>query len=245
MRVTKEVHDIDTQTGIMRTYLYRPVTEGLFPSLIFYSEIFQQTEPIARLATNLAGHGFVVLVPEVFHELNPIGTVLEYDEKGKDKGNHDKFTKPLEQHDSDVVALVEFARRQAFCSSQIGAIGVCLGGHLAFRAALNPDVRGAFCLYATDLHSNTIPANRGNQTLARCGDIQGELQMVWGRQDPHVNQAGRQVIYNELSSQGCYFTWIEVNGEHAFMRDEGDRYDPELNLKMTQNAVSFFKRILL
>lgn len=244
MIVTQEVHDLDTATGVMRTYLYRPVGDGLFPSLIFYSEIFQQTAPIARLATILAGHGFVVLVPEIFHELNSIGTVLEYDDIGKDKGNLDKHTKTLEQYDSDTTALVEFARRQAFCSSQIGAIGVCIGGHLAFRAALNPDIRGAFCLYATDLHSKALPCEIGNQSLMRCGEIQGELQMIWGRQDPHINEAGRQLIYRELTAQNCNFTWIEVNGAHAFMRDEGERFDPELCLKMCQNAVSFFKRIL-
>ena len=68
--------DLPTPTGLMRTTIYRPQAQGLFPALIFYSEIFQQTAPIARSAAILASHGFVVLVPEVFHELNPIGTVL-------------------------------------------------------------------------------------------------------------------------------------------------------------------------
>ena len=245
MKVTREVHDVDTATGTMRTYLYRPDREGIFPSLIFYSEIFQHTGPISRLAALFAGHGFVVLVPEVFHELNPIGTVLGYDDAGKDKGNEDKHTKPLESHDSDTMALVDFARAQAFCSSQIGAIGVCIGGHLAFREALNPDIRGAFCLYATDLHSNALPCESGNQTLMRCGDIKGEVQLVFGRQDPHVPLEGRELIYRELNAQECNFSWTEVNAEHAFMRDEGERYDPELFLLMCQKAVAFFKRVLL
>ncbi|MGI2258769.1 dienelactone hydrolase family protein [Shewanella sp. GXUN23E] len=245
MKVTREVHDVATPTGVMRTYLYRPEREGIFPSLIFYSEIFQHTGPISRLATALAGHGFVVLVPEIFHELNALGTVLGYDDVGKDKGNADKHSKPLESHDSDTVALVDFARAQAFCSCQIGAIGVCIGGHLAFRAALNPDIRGAFCLYATDLHSNALPSQPGNQTLMRCGDIQGELQLVFGRQDPHVPVEGRELIYRELNAQECNFSWTEVNAEHAFMRDEDNRYDPELALLMCQKAVAFFKRVLL
>lgn len=92
---------ISTPSGNMQTSIYRPVRAGAYPSIIFYSEIFQETAPITRSAKLLAGHGFVVLVPEVFHELNPAGTVLAYDDKGKDKGNADKFAKPLEQHDSD------------------------------------------------------------------------------------------------------------------------------------------------
>src|SRR5690606_41135262 len=105
--------------------------------------------PIARSAAIMAGHGFVVLVPEVFHELNPVGTVLAYDDTGKDKGNSDKFTKPLSAHDTDTQALLDYLRQQDFYSGQCGSMGVCLGGHLAFRAALNPAIGSACCLYAT------------------------------------------------------------------------------------------------
>ena len=87
MIIQHEQQDLSTQTGAMRTSIYRPVEQGSYPSVIFYSEIFQETAPIRRSAQILAGHGFVVLVPEVFHELNPIGTVLAYDDAGKDKGN--------------------------------------------------------------------------------------------------------------------------------------------------------------
>ncbi|WP_445945180.1 dienelactone hydrolase family protein [Shewanella sp.] len=244
MRVIQSVHDLVTKTGPMRTHVYRPNSEGQFASIIFYSEIFQQTAPIARMATMLAGHGFVVLVPEIFHELNPIGTVLGYDDAGKDKGNQDKSIKPLEQHDSDTQALVDFALSQTFCSNKVGAIGVCIGGHLAYRAALNADVSAAFCLYPTDIHSGHLPSQVGNDSLSRTKDIHGELVMVFGKQDPHVPSEGRNIIYQELEAQGIAFTWQEVNAQHAFMRDEDERYDPALALQMYTQAVSFFHQAL-
>jgi carboxymethylenebutenolidase len=244
MIISTQVHDIATPTGTMRTTVFRPEQAGQFASVIFYSEIFQLTAPIARAAAILAGHGFVVLVPEVFHELNPIGTVLAYDEAGKDKGNQDKFAKPLEQHDSDTQALIDFARSQSYCTDKVGAMGVCIGGHLAFRAALNPDIKGAFCLYATDIHSNTLPCKPQNDSLSRAGDIKGELVMVFGKQDPHVSAAGRKQIYQQLEHVNTNFSWLEVNAQHAFMRDEGDRYDPALALQMYLQSVAFFQRIL-
>lgn len=244
MIVKQEVHDIQTPTGTMRTYLYRPDAPGVYASVIFYSEIFQQTAPISRAATMLAGHGFVVLVPEVFHELNPIGTVLGYDDAGKDKGNADKFAKSLAWHDSDTQALVSFARSREYSTYHVGAMGVCIGGHLAYRAALNPDVQAAFCLYPTDIHSNTLPAELGQDSLTRTGDIKGELVMVFGKQDPHVSASGRQLIHQTLVDNAVRFTWLEVNAQHAFMRDEGERYDPVLALQMYQQAVAFFHRTL-
>lgn len=244
MIIQQHFTDIETPTGTMRTYCYRPQAAGRYPTIIFYSEIFQQTAPITRAASIMAGHGFVVLVPEVFHELNPIGTVLGYDDKGKDKGNNDKWAKPLEHHDSDTQALIEYAKSQAFCNGHVGAMGVCIGGHLAYRAALNPEIKAASCLYATDIHSNTLPCQPGNDSFSRTSDIQAELQMIWGKQDPHVPDEGRMRIHQNLMDNKNTFTWQEFNAQHAFMRDEGDRYDPQLALKVYAMAVELFQRTL-
>lgn len=244
MIIQRHDQDIDTPTGTMRCTVYRPQADGQFPCLFFYSEIFQQTAPISRSAAMMAGHGFVVIVPEVFHELNPIGTVLGYDEAGKDKGNADKFTKTLEAHDSDTVAMIDYFEQQVYCTGKFGSMGVCLGGHLAYRAALNSRILGAFCLYATDIHSNTIPCQNGNDSFTRTKDIQGEIALVWGKQDPHVPTEGRQKIYQQLIDTDRDFTWQEVNGQHAFMRDEGERYDPALALECYTKAVALFQRTL-
>lgn len=245
MKIQTETVDITTPTGVMRSYIYRPQEAGEYPAIIYYSEIFQQTAPIARSAALMAGHGFVVIVPEVFHELNPIGTVLEYDDQGKNKGNQDKLSKTLEAHDSDTQAMIDFLGQQDYCTGQVGSMGVCIGGHLAFRAALNPAIKAASCLYATDIHSNTLPAAKGNDSLSRCGDINGELLMVWGKQDPHVPDSGRALIQQTMLSQQVHFSWHEFNAAHAFMRDEGlDRYDPELALQVYAMSVDLFRRKL-
>ncbi|GAA0820811.1 dienelactone hydrolase family protein [Colwellia asteriadis] len=244
MIIQQESVDIETPTGTMRTYVYCPQASGVYPSIIFYSEIFQQTAPIARTAAIMAGHGFVVLVPEVFHELNPIGTVLGYDDEGKDKGNQDKWTKPLEDHDSDTQALINFTASQDYCSDKVGAMGVCIGGHLAYRAALNNGIIAASCLYATDIHSNTLPCAQGNDSFTRTQDIKAELQMIWGKQDPHIPDEGRMAIHQNLLASGNVFSWHEFNASHAFMRDEGERYDPQLALRVYGMAVELFTRTL-
>jgi carboxymethylenebutenolidase len=224
--------------------VFRPKKEGKYTALIFYSEIFQQTSPITRSAQILAGHGFVVLVPEIFHELNPSGTVLAYDDVGKDKGNADKMAKALEQHDSDTQAMIDFVAKQGYCNGKVGSMGVCIGGHLAFRAALNPEIQAAFCLYATDIHSNTLACENDNESLSRCGDIKGELCMIFGKQDPHVSSEGRDLIRTTMHTANLNFSWHELNAQHAFMRDEGERYDAALALQCYGMAIDFFQRTL-
>ena len=240
MQVQTSVVDLTTPTGPMRVAVYQPKADKPCPAVLLYSEIFQITAPIVRMATLLAGQGLLVLVPEVFHELNPAGTVLAYDDAGKDKGNQDKWTKPLGQYDSDNQALIGYLQTLTHWDGRVGAMGVCIGGHLALRAALQPQVRAALCLYPTDLHSDTLPAGNAGQTLARVGESNAQLVFVFGRQDPHVPEAGRRQIQQQLQQSGVSFDWHEVNAEHAFMRDEGERYDPALALWVYQRARELF-----
>jgi carboxymethylenebutenolidase len=220
--------DIATPAGPMRTYFFHPAAEGRYPGVIFYSEIFQLTEPVRRFASFIAGHGYIVAVPEVYHELEEPGTVLAYDQAGADKGNEDKYAKELSSYDGDARALIDYLRTMPQCNGHLGTIGICLGGHLAFRAAMNPEIRAAACFYATDVHCGTLGKGKNDDSLARASEIKGELLHIWGRQDPHVPLESRLKIKARLDEVGANYQWFEVNGAHAFMRDEGPRYDPEL-----------------
>ena len=68
--------------------------------------------------------------------------------------------------------------------------------------------------------------------------------MIWGRQDPHVPGEGRAIIHKALDDAQTNYTWHEFNGQHAFMRDEGPRYDPELARHCHGMALEVFRRKL-
>lgn len=223
-----ETVDLKTPTGAMRCHIFRPVAEGTYAAIIFYSEIYQVTQPIRRLAAYIAGQGYVVVVPEVYHEYEPAGTVLNYDKVGTDRGNCLKFEKPVAAYDSDTVAVIQWLKHYEYCNGKIGSMGVCLGGHLALRAAFNPEIQAAVCFYATNVHDSTLGKGQKDDTLQRLAEIQGQLMMSWGRQDPHVPFEGRQQIRSALETAQVSYEWHEFNAQHAFLRDEGPRYDPAL-----------------
>ena len=132
MILLSEFVDLNTSTGTMRTYVHRPKSESKFPAILFYSEIFQQTGPIERAAKILASHGFVVLVPEVFHELNEIGTVLNYDDAGRDKGNADKSEKDVEAYDTDNQAMVDWVKNAKLVKREYWCHGFLYWGPSCF-----------------------------------------------------------------------------------------------------------------
>ena len=234
--------ELTTPTGPMRSYVYRPLASGRRPGIVLFSEIFQRTGPIGRMAALFAGNGFVVIVPEIFHELEPPGTVLAYDTEGAARGNQHKVGKPVSAYDADARAALDHLAAHEGCDGRLNALGVCIGGHLAFRCALDPRVRAAACFYATDLHRGTLGLG-GDDSLARASQISGELMMVWGRQDPHVPDDARASIHARLEEAKCTFTWHEFNAAHAFLRDEGPRYDPALALISYRMAIDLFARV--
>ena len=239
--------DLTTPTGIMRTHVYAPAApagDKSYPGLLLYPEIYQQTGPIARLSAQFASHGYVVMAPEIYHEHEPPGTVLAYDTAGTDKGNAYKWATKLSTWDADVDVIVRALKAHPACNGRVGAVGFCIGGHLAFRAALHREVRATCCFYPTDIHSGTLGEGKHADTLARVREIEAEIVMIWGRQDPHIPTEGRAAIYQALLKAERVFSWHEFNAAHAFMRDEGARYDPEIARAAFTVALNLFERTL-
>ena len=143
----------------MRTHLFAPQAEGRYPGIGLYSEIYQITEPGGRNGGVSRRWGFyVVSAPEVYHEYEARRVrCWLYDAPGTDRGNALKFEKTVAAYDSD--ARTSLDHREGASGVQRQARrqwGICLGGHLAFRAAMNPDVAAAACFYATDIHTGSL-----------------------------------------------------------------------------------------
>lgn len=236
--------NLDTPYGPMHTHVFRPDRPGKYPGVVLFAEIYQMTGPIARTAAMIAGHGFLVAVPDVYHEFTQPGEAFAYDKPGTDRGNTLKTTKELASYDADARAVIDFFGNDPGCTGRVGSVGICLGGHLAFRAAMNPEVETGVCFYATDIHKGSLGKGMADDTLARIPEIQGEMMMIWGRQDPHIPNEGRRIIYDAMTAAETRFTWHEFNGEHAFMRDEGHRYDPALAQLLNAMACQQFTTCL-
>jgi carboxymethylenebutenolidase len=220
--------DLTTTRGAMRVHLFTPDGGGAHPGIIFYSEIFQVTGPIRRMAAALAGEGYLVAVPEVYHEFEPLGTVLAYDADGSARGNSLKTEKEIASYDEDTDVVANFLLGHESCSGRIASFGVCLGGHLALRAGLHPDVSAVGAFYPTDLHTGNLGLGKSDDTLERLASVEASLLFVFGRQDPHIPVEGRRKIHALLEDAGVDFEWHEFNAAHAFLRDEGVRYNPAL-----------------
>jgi carboxymethylenebutenolidase len=94
------------------------------------------------------------------------------------------------------------------------------------------------------LHKRSLGQGLADDSLERAAEIAGELLMIFGRQDPHIPAEGRAAIYQRLNAAERSFEWHEFNAAHAFMRDEGHRYNPALAHLCYGMMVELFKRTL-
>ena len=242
MIVTTEYVDVRVGDSPMRTFVAAPRQEGTYPGIVLYSDIFQLTGPTIRSAVRLAGYGFVVAAPEIYHRIEPAGTVIPFDDEGRTRGLDDAARTPVADFDADARGALDYlATRTDVAPGQLGAAGFCIGGHLAFRAALNADVLATVCFYGTGIHNGKLGKDADAGSLERANEIAGKLLMVFGTADPHVPEDGRAKIREALTAAGRDFAFSLYAAEHAFMRDEGPRFDPEATDSAWAEAIGFFR----
>ena len=101
MIITSGYADIPTDAAPMRTFLAAPAAEGEYPGIWCYSDIFQLSGPMLRACARLAGYGFVVAAPEIYHRIEPAGLVIPFDDAGRDRGMSDAAKTPVADFDAD------------------------------------------------------------------------------------------------------------------------------------------------
>lgn len=159
---------------------------------------------------------------------------------------------------------------------------MCLGGHLALRAAvrpppppskftllltinlslppqLDPRISATVTYFATDVHTRTLgpytspntsstpPSPDSNHTIDLLPKLKGEVSLIFGIKDTHVNDAGRDLIRQKLRDAGVVFSFHEFAwAQHAFIRDElsKGRYDPAITKACFEVLLELFGRTL-
>jgi carboxymethylenebutenolidase len=242
MRVRIETVDLPRAGGVMRTHIARPDDDRAYPAIAFYSDIFQITESTQRMASRFASYGYVVAAPEIYWRLEPPGTAIAFDDPGRDRGMDDARRTTVREFDEDIIALTDFLARDARVTpGAIGAVGFCLGGHLAFRAAFVPAVKATVCFYPTGLHDGELAQDADAGSLAGAARIRGALLLVFGSVDPHTDAVGREIVAAGLAASPVRHRIATFDAAHAFMRDVGPRWDPLATDEAFAEAMTLFR----
>src|SRR4051812_37153386 len=130
--VESQIVDIPAGGVSVRALVARPRERTRpLPALLAWSDIFQLTAPHLRIVRRLAGHGFVVVAPEIYARVEPAGTVLDFD-RDRQRALDDSARVELAWIDAERHAVLDWVRTQPEVDpARLGAIGWCFGGHVA------------------------------------------------------------------------------------------------------------------
>ena len=108
MLITTQSVDIPVAGKLMRSFVAAPKAKGQYPGILFYSDIFQLTGPTLRSCMRLAGYGFVVVAPEIYHRIEPAGSVIPFDDLGRTRGLEDAAKTSVADFDEDCRAVIDY-----------------------------------------------------------------------------------------------------------------------------------------
>lgn len=242
MQIVKRNIELKVDDSLMRVYVASPKTEGKYPGIVFYSDIYQLGGAIIRLVNYLAGFGYVVAAPEIFHRIEPIGSIIEPDDLGRMRGNDDARRTLISEYDADTRAVINWLKNEkSVISEKIGTLGFCIGGHLAFRAAFEDEIKACVSCYPTGIPMGKLGKGVAD-TIHRFSEIKGEMLLIFGTQDPHIPEQDRQTIIKGLETAKIPHQFFCYAAEHTFMRDDGYRYDAEAATSAWREIIAFLGR---
>jgi carboxymethylenebutenolidase len=210
--------------GTMGGYLARPRGSGPFPAVIVYMEIFGINAHIRDVTERVAREGYVALAPDVFHRTAP-GLQLGYDETGVSQGIKLLMQLRADEAIADARDAVAYLReRPEVRGSKLGAIGFCMGGHLAYLTACETDVAAAASFYGGGIAAPQGPGG-GPSTVSRTPGIRGRVLAVFGGRDAMIPPAQVESIRTALAARGGRDEVVVYpEADHGFFCDQRPTY---------------------
>jgi carboxymethylenebutenolidase len=205
-------------------YVARPEGEPL-AGLVVVQEIFGVNRHIRSVADGYARDGFLAVAPALFDRIER-GVELGYE--GVDAQKARSFIPKLDAEKSlaDVAAAVEFA--ESATGKNVGVIGYCYGGTIAWLAAarLHPVV-------AVGYYGGQI-AKYANEELS------APVMLHFGKQDAHIPSEEVEKIHTAHPEVDIY--WYDAG--HGFNCDERAGYSKDAAHEARERSLSFLKNHL-
>ena len=204
---------IKTRDGEFGAYVAKPQGEGPWPAVVAIQEIFGVNAVMREVCDRLAGEGFLAVAPDLFWRLEPgieltDQTKAEWDEALAFMNRFD-----IDKGVEDIQATIDQIRDSGQSTGKVGAVGYCLGGHLAFLVATRTNADASVGYYGVNLQ-------------ARLGEtIRAPLMLHIAELDGFSTPEARDQVIAALKDNPLVTLHVYAGRDHAFARPGGQHYD--------------------
>ncbi|WP_327291267.1 dienelactone hydrolase family protein [Streptomyces sp. NBC_01198] len=222
--VTKTLQ-IPTPDGQADAFAALPVHGGQHPGVLMYADGFGIRPVLREMARELAGHGYYVLVPNVFYRHGP-APVIELPEHIGEETRPAVFGQlmpMIEAHTADRVlrdadAYLRFLSAQPEASAgPVAVTGYCIGGLLATRtAAAHPGRIAALAAFHGPVGAD------GPDSLSKLS-----AEVHFGHAESDLSPEALGELNKALGAAGVgYTSEIYPGTVHGFTMSDTDAFDP-------------------
>lgn len=233
---TSSWEQVECEGSIMRMYVSVPEGIGPFPALAVAQHQGGVDEFIQSMTKRLAAAGYIAAAPELYHR---DGAECVDDAKTRSMRLRDRNVI------ADINAAVSFLRKHSSVEpAQLGVIGFCMGGRVAYlTAAATPEFRAAVAYYGGNIFRAW-----GRDTpspFERTAEIHCPILGHFGADDKNPSPEDMQKLDAELSkfNKPHEFYSYEKAG-HAFMDHTKESYRRHAEEASWPRTLEFLKRHL-
>lgn len=197
--------DIDSEDGqTFKGYLALPPA-GQGPGIVLIQEIFGVNRHIRAVAEQYAMDGYVVLAPDVFWR-QEAGVELTYEGADMDKARSLVGQIDFAETIKDLASTTSALRQRPECKGEVAAIGYCMGGILAYLAALRSGVDRAASFYPGGIAKHLDKAN----------ELAVPVQFHIGGNDTHIPAEQVAQTREAFAHRNDVEIYIYEGAEHGF-----------------------------
>lgn len=217
--------------GSFSAYVARPAGTAPAPAVVVIQEIFGVNAVMRGVSDWLASEGFVAICPDLFWRIEPgieitDKTKAEWDRAFQLFGAFDK-DKGVE----DIDATRAVAAALAGTTGKVGAVGYCLGGHMAYRTAAETAIDASVGYYGVGI----------NDVLGLASGIHKPLMLHIAEKDGFVPPEAQAKMAEGLGGNPLVTLHTYAGQDHAFARVGGAHYDKASADLANARTLDFFR----
>ncbi len=224
---------IATPDGAFSAYVARP-TAAAAPAVVVIQEIFGVNQVMRDITDGFAEAGYLAICPDLFWRIEP-GIDITDQSEAEWKRAFELFNAfDVDAGIKDIAATVNHVRSDKGASGQVGAVGFCLGGLLAFLTATRTDADAAVSYYGVGIE----------RYLREADALATPLLLHIAQEDQFVPPEAQAMIQSALKNRGQVDIQLYPGRDHAFARKGGEHYDAADAATASARTLAFFAATL-
>ena len=200
--------------GSFTAYLSKP-DPGDAPGIVVLQEIFGVNHILRDIADILALQGYFAIVPDLFWRQEPGIQITDRTEAEWARAFELFQGFDVDLGIEDAKVALDYLRTAEGCSGQVGCVGYCLGGKLAYLMATRSDVDASVGYYGVGIEGQTDEAE----------NISRPLMLHIAEEDGFVPKDAQAAIADALGDNAMVTLHSYAGCDHAFARIGGEHYD--------------------